>query len=85
MIQSDPTRSLDLTNDWTPVQVEFDVPRDVVQAWAWLMITVPATGTAWFDDASVEVLGPSSAARVPPGPTATRKPAAPAAKKGPAR
>jgi hypothetical protein len=87
MIQSEPSRLFDLTTGWTQVAFEMDVPPDAVGTWAWLAYTVPATGTAYFDDASLEVLGPAStkaAARAVAQP-AVKKPAAPAAVKKPAR
>ncbi len=87
MIQSEPSRSFDLTNDWTPTSFEMDVPSDAAGVWAWFACTVPATGTAYYDDASLEVLGPSStaaAARKAAGPAA-KQPAAPAPVKKPAR
>jgi hypothetical protein len=62
MIQSTPARNFDLTNDWSPVSLEMDVPPDAVEVWAWFAYTVPATGTVYYDDTSLEVLGPSSTA-----------------------
>ena len=62
MIQSDPGQSFDLTNDWSPVSFEMDVPPDAVGTWAWFAYTVPATGTVYYDDAALEVLGPASTA-----------------------
>jgi hypothetical protein len=87
MLQSEPSRSFDLTNDWSPVSIEMDVPPDAAEVWAWLAYTVPATGAVYFDDASLEVLGPASAtapARTVAQP-ASKKPATPAAVKKPAR
>ena len=62
MVESKPGQVLDRTNDWTPVSYEMDVPADVTGVWAWLAFTVPATGTVYYDDASLEVLGPASTA-----------------------
>jgi hypothetical protein len=62
MIDSEPGQNLDLTNDWSPVSLEMDVPPDAVGIWAWFAYTVPATGTVYYDDASLEVLGPASTA-----------------------
>jgi hypothetical protein len=87
MIQSEPSPSFDLTNDWSPVSLEMDLPSDAVAVWAWLAYTAPSTGTVYFDDASLEVLGPASAtapARTVAQP-ASKKPATPAAVKKPAR
>ena len=61
--------------------MELDAPKDTYQVWAWLLYTAPADGRVYFDDASLEVLGPalgeSSAgarARTPAKPAPTRKP-----------
>jgi hypothetical protein len=62
MIESKPGQSLDLTNDWTQLSFEMDVPPDATGTWAWLAYTVPATGLVYYDDASLEVLGPASTA-----------------------
>jgi len=62
IIQSEPARSFDLTNDWSPTSVEMDVPPDAAETWLWLAYLVPATGTVYYDDASFEVLGPASTA-----------------------
>lgn len=69
--QSDPGESLSLTNDWTRLTAELDVPEDAAVVWAWLAYTAPATGLVWYDDASLEVLGP---AREPPAPPPARLP-----------
>jgi hypothetical protein len=65
MIQSEPGQSFSLTNDWSPVSFETDVPPDAVEIWAWFAYTVPATGMAYYDDTSLEVLGPALAAAPP--------------------
>jgi hypothetical protein len=43
------------------------VPSDAVLIWAWLASNAPTRGTVWFDDASLEVLGPARVA-TPAGP-----------------
>ena len=87
MVQSEPGQSLSLTNDWSPVSFEMDVPPDAVEIWAWFAYNVPATGTVYYDDASLEVLGPASTA-APAGTEARpaeKKPAAPPVKQKSAR
>jgi len=83
VVQSDPGQNFGLTTDWSPVSFEMDVPSDAVEVWAWFAYNVPAKGMAYFDDTSLEVLGPASGPKGAP-PAAERKPAAPAARK-PAR
>jgi hypothetical protein len=61
-------RQVGNTTPWTKLTMEMDVPKDTYQVWAWLVYNAPAQGRVYFDDASLEVLGPS----------ATAKPAAPA-------
>ncbi len=87
MTQSEPARNFDLTNDWSPVSLEMDVPSDAVGVWAWFAYTVPATGRVYYDDTSLEVLGPSTTAapaRTEAQPAA-KKPSAPAPAKKPVR
>jgi hypothetical protein len=88
MVQSDPGKNLSLTTDWTQLSLEVDVPPDAVENWAWFAYNVPATGTAWYDDTSLEVLGPANtpAPTAPQAQPAMKKPAVPpTAKKQPAR
>jgi len=82
MVQSEPGQSFSLTNDWSPVSFELDVPSDAVEIWAWFAYNVPATGVAYYDDCSLEVLGPAGATAPvrPASRPAAKKPAA-AAKK----
>jgi hypothetical protein len=60
MIQSEPGQNFSLTNDWSHVSFDMDVPDDAVECWAWLAYNVPASGRVWYDDASLEVLGPAA-------------------------
>lgn len=59
MLQSEPGESLSLTHDWTKLSVELDVPEDAYVTWAWLAYTAPAVGLVWYDDASLEIVGPA--------------------------
>lgn len=52
--------------DWTYTETEFDVPADAEVIWAWLVASAPSYGRLWFDDAKVEVVGPSSTPSPPP-------------------
>ena len=70
MIQSEPGQNFSLTTDWSPVSFEMDVPSDAVEIWAWFAYNVPATGVAYYDDCSLEVLGPAGATA--PAKAATR-------------
>jgi hypothetical protein len=65
VLQSDPGESLSMTHDWTRLSVELDVPEDVFVTWAWLAYTAPAKGLVWYDDASLEIVGPARDARSP--------------------
>lgn len=58
-LQSDPGETLSLTHDWTKLSVELDIPEDACVTWAWLAYTAPAKGLVWYDDASLEILGPA--------------------------
>jgi len=59
------------TTPWTKLQMEMDVPKDTYQVWAWLLYNAPAAGRLYFDDASLEVIGPAR------GESATGSPAKP--------
>jgi len=48
------------TTDWTRVTAELDVPPHTYAIWAWLSFASPAKGTAYFDDMSLEVIGPAT-------------------------
>ncbi len=65
---------LSMTNDWTFSQGEFETPPGTVQLWLNAIYTIPATGTVWYDDLSLEYLGPALPRKAPP-----RKPPAKAA------
>lgn len=65
--QSGTTLQLSGTFDWTKNATEFDVPEDAEQIWAWMMYNAPSSGTMWFDDASLEILGPAPRPASAPG------------------
>jgi hypothetical protein len=47
------------TRDWTKLETELDVPEDTYSIWAWMAYTAPSKGRIWFDDMTLEVVGPS--------------------------
>ena len=51
---------------WTQLTLEADVPADTFELWALLEYSAPVAGHVWFDDASLEILGPAK-------PASTRK------------
>ncbi len=53
------------THDWTKTSMEMNLPADTYVVWAWFFYSGPAPGRAWFDDASLEVIGPSTERRAP--------------------
>jgi len=61
--QSGTTDQLTGTFDWRYTSTEFDVPEDAEILWAWMMLNAPVQGTLWLDDASLEIVGPSSKAK----------------------
>jgi hypothetical protein len=63
-------RQLAGTTPWTKLELEGDVPDDAYQVWAWLTYNGPADGRVYFDDASLEIMGPSRS-----GPSRPAKPA----------
>ncbi len=58
------------TMPWTQMTLEADVPPDTFEVWALLEYSAPVAGHAWFDDASLEILGPAKPAGKP---TANRR------------
>lgn len=63
------------SEDWRQVSTYLDVPEDAEQVWAHVIALAPARGRVWFDDARLEIEGPS------PGRTAPAKPAAKGSKR----
>ncbi|MGH7730292.1 MAG: hypothetical protein ACRENJ_03485 [Candidatus Eiseniibacteriota bacterium] len=52
-------RQLTGSTPWTKLELESDVPEGTYQVWAWLLYNGPAEGRVYFDDASLEILGPA--------------------------
>jgi hypothetical protein len=64
------------TTDWTKLEMEMDVPKDTYQVRAWMVYNAPSGGTVYFDDMSLEILGPATRSPAPPGkPAPAGKPA----------
>jgi hypothetical protein len=53
------------TVDWTKLDVEADVPENTYAVWAWIEYTAPVPGDAYFDDMSLEVMGPATGQPTP--------------------
>jgi hypothetical protein len=73
-------RQLSLTTPWTRLELDMDMPPDTYQVWGWLYYTAPQLGRVYFDDASLEVLGPASATGTATAPA--KPPPKPAPPKG---
>jgi hypothetical protein len=78
MVQNEPGRVFSQTTDWTQVSIEMDVPPDTYEVWAWFAYNVPAAGVAYYDDTSLEILGPAASPPRPAAPPA--RPGAPGTK-----
>jgi hypothetical protein len=72
MEQSGTGALLSGTFDWSQNSTEFDVPKDAVVVWAYLMFNAPSQGACWMDDGSLEVVGSSADA----APASSNTPAA---------
>jgi hypothetical protein len=81
MIQCEPGKVLDMTNDWTPLSLDMDVPADAYAVWAWFAYNVPSSGIVYYDDTSLEIIGPAGGERGPKPAVRSARPAPPAAKK----
>ena len=62
-----------LNTPWTKTTFEVDVPEDTYSVWAWYLYITPAKGRVFYDDMSLEVLGPATGV-VGPAPPATSTP-----------
>jgi hypothetical protein len=47
------------TADWAKTTLEMDVPGDTYEIWAWCAWDAPVPGLVYWDDASLEVIGPA--------------------------
>lgn len=65
-------RQLGGTKPWIRLEMEMDVPDDAFQVWAWIVYNAPSEGLVYFDDASLEIIGPSRSGAAS---KAARKPA----------
>jgi hypothetical protein len=46
--------------DWTKTQTEFDVPPGTLMVWGWFLYNCPARGRVYYDDVSLEIVGPAN-------------------------
>jgi hypothetical protein len=81
MIQCEPGKVLDMTNDWTLLSLEMDAPADVYAVWGWFAYNVPSSGIVYYDDTSLEIVGPAGGERGPKPAGRPARPSPPAAKK----
>jgi len=56
-----------LNTPWTKVTFEADVPPDTYAVWVWFLYNTPAIGRVFYDDMSLEVIGPATAKSTPGG------------------
>lgn len=60
-VEHPPTpKQFSVNNDWTATSLEMDVPKDTYNLWAWSVLNAPAPGKVYFDDMTLEVLGPAT-------------------------
>jgi hypothetical protein len=58
-VRESTARDLSGTLDWTKVVHEFDVPARTYVVWVWFLYDAPVDGRLWWDDMSLEVIGPA--------------------------
>jgi hypothetical protein len=68
-------RQLAGSTPWTRVEIEVDAPENTHQVWAWMVYNGPSEGRVYFDDASLEILGPARSRATGTGPARPAKPA----------
>jgi hypothetical protein len=64
-------QQLGTTTDWTKVVMEVDAPPNTLATWAWFLYNAPAAGRVYYDDVSLEAIGPADYIRTgaePPKP-----------------
>lgn len=59
-------RDLSGTLDWTKVVHEFDVPPRTYMVWVWYLYDAPVDGRLWWDDMTLEVVGPAKSPGLDP-------------------
>jgi hypothetical protein len=47
------------TTGWTRTTLEMDVPLDAYEVWAWCAYDAPVPGRVYWDDCTLEVIGPA--------------------------
>ena len=52
-------RLLTGSTPWTQLEMEMDTPDDTYHVWVWMQYNAPSPGRVYFDDASLEILGPA--------------------------
>jgi hypothetical protein len=68
-------RLLTDSTPWTQLEMETDAPDDTYHVWVWMQYNAPAPGRVYFDDASLEILGPARKSPSRPAkPAPDRKP-----------
>jgi hypothetical protein len=70
-------RQIGNTTPWTKLTMEMDVPKNAYQVWAMLLYNGPSEGRVYFDDASLEVVGPAGTA-----PARSKPPSKPGSRAG---
>jgi hypothetical protein len=48
-----------MNTPWTSASMDVDTPPDTYMVWGWFLYNAPAEGKVYFDDTSLEVLGPA--------------------------
>jgi hypothetical protein len=48
------------TTDWTLTTLDMDLPKDTYELWSWFAYNAPVPGRVYFDDCSLEVIGPAT-------------------------
>lgn len=59
-VAGDTPGTFTMSNDWTEVSMEVDVPPATYMVSAWFLYSAPGTGRLFYDDCSLEALGPAS-------------------------
>lgn len=59
MVSNAVPKQFSANTDWTHTSLEMDCPPDTYEVWAWFAYNGPVPGRVYYDDCSLEIVGPA--------------------------